>query len=857
MGPKSYRTKATAALALAAGCAPALAQSRFYVGPNNGSWNTTASWSTTDGGSSGAAVPVDGDYVTINGTVSTRVLFDGNYTGVGLGVLVIGGTGGATATLSQATNAMLLKPDTGGTGIGQLRIGWHSGERGVYELSGGSLTLTDRTNYYGALIMGYDGHGELHQSGGALVSAGAGEVGLDNAAYGIVLHTGGTATYGDVNHGTNLIIGYAAGSGGEYHLSTADGPAALTVYGAMTVGLDGAGTFTQSAGDITLSIGGGDSFGGTMYLAPNGDATASYTMDGGTITVNGYGVFVGSGANPGIPGGTAVLTINPGASILETNSSGLSGGFGVSSTGTLHLHGGSITLSSSGYFSGSGQVDMTGGSLSVGQELGCVGTFTQTGGTVTFPGSGRLEIASGGHYSIGGTATPTSVNAWAVEVGGGCCGANGTGTLDIGQAAVVTASQTSHVYAGSTVNLNSGGELDYLNGVVNDGTIYNNGGILNITGTVSGAGSVVLGGNPTFTGGVITTPLNTSVNTTIYKTTGSALTISGVQNYAANTTFEAQQGPTTFTSSMGGSGAANLFVHANATTITLALDSSFSDRSTWAAGFSANTPGTVILNSGSNEVVVTNSLTIDVSDGGRFDINDNTLIIQTDPLSTDHNAAVMQQVTTYVRSGHDGTGGTWTGTGILSGVAHSETSGDHGVGMINNDDTSIGGSGNAIYTTFRNTPVNTHSIILTYAANGDNNLDGVIDATDVNFWVRGFQGAPASWIFGDYNYDGVVDLTDCRCSRRPTSTSTGTSTRCSPPSTPAPSRPRSGPRPTRRRARPCPTSRSHSSPPASTAAWEGRCRSRPARWGRRRSNGAATVCRCSTAGVSPGPARRR
>jgi len=61
----------------------ALAASRFYVG-NEGNWNTTASWSATSGGTSGASFPANNDVATINATASLTVPLDRNYAVPGL-----------------------------------------------------------------------------------------------------------------------------------------------------------------------------------------------------------------------------------------------------------------------------------------------------------------------------------------------------------------------------------------------------------------------------------------------------------------------------------------------------------------------------------------------------------------------------------------------------------------------------------------------------------------------------------------------------------------------------------------------------------------------------------------------------
>lgn len=49
---------------------------RYWVGGTSGNWNTTASWSATSGGSSGASVPTTGDAVFFENGLTTAVTYD-------------------------------------------------------------------------------------------------------------------------------------------------------------------------------------------------------------------------------------------------------------------------------------------------------------------------------------------------------------------------------------------------------------------------------------------------------------------------------------------------------------------------------------------------------------------------------------------------------------------------------------------------------------------------------------------------------------------------------------------------------------------------------------------------------------
>jgi len=85
--------------------------------------------------------------------------------------------------------------------------------------------------------------------------------------------------------------------------------------------------------------------------------------------------------------------------------------------------------------------------------------------------------------------------------------------------------------------------------------------------------------------------------------------------------------------------------------------------------------------------------------------------------------------------------GSWNGvTGWTSGASLDRT--PFGLGYIVNGD---------------------DSVTVGFAANGDTDLDGVIDILDVTNIVASNtfnSGSPASWMEGDFNYDGQVDILD-------------------------------------------------------------------------------------------------
>jgi hypothetical protein len=71
---------------------PAMAENKFYNGPDGGLWNNPANWLNP-------GVPANGDYVTVSSTVDKTVTFDFSYAPPGLQVLDVEGSIFATLTL--------------------------------------------------------------------------------------------------------------------------------------------------------------------------------------------------------------------------------------------------------------------------------------------------------------------------------------------------------------------------------------------------------------------------------------------------------------------------------------------------------------------------------------------------------------------------------------------------------------------------------------------------------------------------------------------------------------------------------------------------------------------------------------
>ena len=147
-----------------------------------------------------------------------------------------------------------------------------------------------------------------------------------------------------------------------------------------------------------------------------------------------------------------------------------------------------------------------------------------------------------------------------------------------------------------------------------------------------------------------------------------------------------------------------------------------------------------------NLVLRTNRLQIGVgSIGSSLDLANNKMIV--DYTGTSPLADVRAQITSAYA------GGAWTGLGLTSSLANSNT---HGLGY---------GEAAAVFTTFPATfggqPVDDTSVLVAYTRYGDANLDGQVNLQDFNRLANAFGATgTAVWTQGDFNYDGNVNLQD-------------------------------------------------------------------------------------------------
>ena len=380
--------------------------------------------------------------------------------------LFVGGQGSGTFT---QTGGSVTIP-----GVAELIVGGGvSASTGTYNLSGASSTLTTSE-----VFVGSQGHGTFAMSGGTfkgtdftiggqggtgVFNLSGGSLGTQNVVIGYADSSGTfTQTGGSVSVAQDVTVAGEAGGTGAYNLS---GATSTLTTGNIVVGNAGSGTFTQTGGSVNVT---GD------QLVVGSGGTGAYNLSGGSVYSDEGAIVVGHNGSG---------TFNQTGGSVTTNVSDVILGEGTGATGTYNLSGANSILSIAALFVGSGGTgtfNLDGGTLITDQ----VGLFTGTG-TFNFNG-GTLKPATSGTYFFAGLTTAN------VRAGGAKIDTDG---FD------VTISQP----------------------LVHDttpGAAAIDGGL-----TKSGAGTLTIGGNNTYTGATIISAGTLQIGN--YGTTGTLGTNTG------------------------------------------------------------------------------------------------------------------------------------------------------------------------------------------------------------------------------------------------------------------------------------------------------------------------------------------
>jgi T5SS/PEP-CTERM-associated repeat protein len=353
---------------------------RYWITGTGGSFDNTASWSTAQGGSGGASVPVAADDAIFAMSTTYTVTLGGAVTNNSLSV------NNGSVTLDLETNTYTTK------------AGVRVGSTGVT----GRLTIRDG-------VLGVDSAGDLVQVGpdvsstGLLTVSTAGQLGTSALRADLSVGNYGTGTFALENNGLAFLrlvsVGLREGSKGT---ATISGPNAVAdIENTITIGSAGEGTVTVQSGGTLSSAGAGilgaqvgalgtlNVTGGSSNWTQAGSLTVGQNGSG-SLTVQSSGLATSNGAVTLGSGGTGigVASVTGAGSIWN-----MAGALTVGSAGTANL-----IVSSAGKMTtaGSTAIASVAGSDGFLAVSGAGSKWSAAGVTVGGQGVGRFQVLSAG-----------------------------------------------------------------------------------------------------------------------------------------------------------------------------------------------------------------------------------------------------------------------------------------------------------------------------------------------------------------------------------------------------------------------------------------------------------------------------
>ncbi len=507
--------KTVLALALSAAFAqPVQAANKYWV-CGSAYWDTTC-WSDTAGGAATLGQPVNGDNAyLVQGDPTNRTVYYWNtaYPSAVLNALTIDAAGGiGTISLSQTKDPLAATVEyigyygtgsftqSGGTNTvnTQLVLGGNIGSNGAYTLSGtGSLTAAYE-------YVGYWGTGSFTQSGGTNTVSNTLYLGTNSNSNGTYILSGtgsltagyeyigqsGTGSFtqsgGTNTVNTQLVLGGTIGSNGTYTLMSGT----LMVAGNIVKG-SGSGTLNIDGGSLSVGGGNGSINVGTLVLGSTAGSSGIHTLSG-TGSLTAANEYIGNFGTGSITQSGGTNTVSN-TLYLGTNSNS-NGTYILSGTGSLTAGYEYIGQSGTGSFTQSGGTNTVNTQLVLGGTIGSNGTYTLMSGTLTVAGnivkgsgSGTLNI-DGGSLSVGGGNGSINVGTLVL---GSTAGSSGIHTLS-GTGSISAANVTIGA-AGSGYLTQSGGTLTASNLTIND-TYAFNGGSLEVNGSLNNNGIFTIAG---------------------------------------------------------------------------------------------------------------------------------------------------------------------------------------------------------------------------------------------------------------------------------------------------------------------------------------------------------------------------
>jgi hypothetical protein len=724
---------------------------------------------------SGTTSAATGQYFLSGGRLS---LSEAEYVGIS-----------ATGSMRQTGGTHTVGAAGGNTG--ELDLGNAVQGQGTFDLAGGSLTVNGHENIgnFGSGVFNQGGgvhnvtdtiyvarnagsSGQFNLTGGSLtarVNVGLG--GSLNQTFGTLNVTGEVTNFGTYNYDgpgafNGSLLQMPAGTlnvNGPMTLSGAvTNTGTINVAGATPLIVNGAGGLGNDGGLINLN---GGSLGGTGPLINNGQISGYGTISGSGGLTN-YGQITQSDGGNLVFAKAGGMANNGSIDLAPGRQVRIDGPF--NNLGTLRLN--------SGFVGGAGPLTNASGGLIVGP--GAINSpLVNAGGIYLDNGSLNvlLPFTNSGSITLDHAAAHLSgapLNNTGIVQGRGFVSNNFSngGTVDA-SGGVLTLSGAFSNGAGGLVRAQPGAKVVVLNGLaVNTGTIDlfggafdNNGKPLANAGTISGHGTL-LASSLTNAGTIALTagdsdlfgPIDNSAAGKVIVTGGAAANFHHALTGAAGAEIRVSSnsaavflgpvtGPFTFTgvgtkyfeagaSAVGpvAAGGATIVQGAASLTADLVREQSLTVR------------GDVTLRPGGGTSKV-NELTI--APGGTLDLADNPLIVDYTGASP-INAIRGNILTAY-------SGGSWTGEGLTSSTAASQSRLALGYG----ESSTILGAGGG---TFGGLSVDGSAVLVRLTIKGDANLDNTVDFVDLVALAQHYNTSDGSqvWTTGDFTYDGNVDFSD-------------------------------------------------------------------------------------------------
>jgi T5SS/PEP-CTERM-associated repeat protein len=409
----------------------------------SGNWNVGDNWSAisaADADNGGVPTPNEGvRIVHTDGTERTVTL---DVTPPSLGPMYINSTPGPLFDILAITTDRNLAANA-------IFVGGHNGSgdsngRGAIAQSAGTVTTNPGTDLWIGYGAGSTGVYTLTGTG-ALVASQSEYIGFSGT--GTFTHANGTHTINASATVQSLALGFNAGSLGTYNLRN---NGQLISNSSEYVGWSGTGVFNHTGGS-NLILNGKD-----LQLGFNSSGNGTYTISNNASLSVANNLVVGAS-------GTGTLTIQGEASVHVTNA------LNINNSSTVNLSGGTLRFNT---VTGLNRVNFNSGTI----QLGGNRTVGGPAGDAIISGLFGVNpvIDAGKNLTVEGTATLGTT----LTLNGGSFSANqviNPQLLQVQHGTLEVANQAATIGAGQTLDLAADASINYGLGITNHGLIKGDG----------------------------------------------------------------------------------------------------------------------------------------------------------------------------------------------------------------------------------------------------------------------------------------------------------------------------------------------------------------------------------------------